>query len=184
MLDARAGGVMSNRIGSASRENRSHFAASAMLAAFLTFALAFGLGTIGFLVGSILFLGPPILICTIALERLTFVDGWARAKELARGEGLRIFMYLLCLALLVVLLELTLIQLAASSLNSLSTETLVVFYYPLFGVVIGAGQGLMSAFVVQAYLDARMRYDEVGLDDLVALIEKEEEENEGEPDEA
>lgn len=153
---------------------RSHLFASAMLAGFLTFAITIAMGPLGNFLGAHLLMGPPILIHVIALEGLSFTDGWARTKEIARGEALRTFLYLLCLALALVLLEQVVAASSYTALRSFTgSDTASLINLPIFGVVMGVGMSLMTAFALQAYLQLRARDDEnFDIDDLAAELDE------------
>ena len=183
VIGASAGESISLRdAGVALRPFRSHILASAMLSAFLTFILANILGLyFGLFLGAHLFLGPPFLLHAIAIEKKSFVDGWARTKELVRGQALRLFLYLLCITLAIVMVEITVLQLAARAIDSVaSTRLVLITYYPLLGVILGAGMALTSAYLVIAYLDVRGRIDDVDIQTIANEMFEDDEEDESE----
>lgn len=80
---------------------RNIFAASLLSA--MVSLLLFVLGPIVIFIRDPL-LGPPIIVHAIALERRTLYEAWARARFLLSGNWLRVFVYLLTLALGLILL--------------------------------------------------------------------------------
>lgn len=147
--------------GAGLRGYRSHLFAAAMLASFLTLALTFAMGLLGAFLGSHLMLGPPVLAQVISLERATFSEAWMRMKELARGQALRTFLYLLCGALMVVMAEILISGIIFSILSAAIDEGVaVVVNTPIAGIVSGFGLALMSAFTLESYLELRARQDE------------------------
>ncbi len=99
------GGATWRGAGARTKPQRSHIAAAAMLATALTLFLGVALDLLGFAVAPFLFLGPPLLIHAIALEGLSFVDGWARMRALMKGEAARTIVYLVSVALALALAQ-------------------------------------------------------------------------------
>lgn len=163
--------------GAGLRGYRSHLLAAAMLATFLTLALTFSMGLLGAFLGSHLMLGPPILAQVISLERATFSTAWIRMKDLARGQALRTFLYLLCAALMIVLTEILVAGIVYTILaGAIDEDIAAVINTPFAGIVSGFGLALMSAFILESYLELRVRDDEdFNLEELAAELEEEEE---------
>ena len=164
--------------------SRSHLFAAAMLSAFLVLAVSVAMGLVGFFLGAQLLLGPPLLVHVIALERLSFTDGWARTREIVRGNALRMFLYLLCIALGLMLVEFPLAQgISALLLEVIPTDFPELVFFPVLGIVIGVGMSLMSAFMFESYLDLRAREDEdFDFEQLAEELEQDDDDEEEEPD--
>ena len=158
------------------RGYRSHLVVAAMLASFLTLALTFAMGLLGAFVGSHLLLGPPILAQVIALERASFSEAWIRTKELLRGQALRLFLYLLCAALMIVMAEIIISGIVFTVLvAAIDEDVAVVVNTPIAGIVSGFGLALMSAFALESYLELRTRQDEdFGIEGLATELEDDE----------
>lgn len=188
MVAGLVGRQPSFRSGRVFKDVRSHLLAAAMLSAFLTFCLTIALQPLGNSLATHLVLGPPVLVHAIAIERLSFTDAWARTKDIARGQGLRTFLYLLCITLVLVLVELS-IGAAAYTLFANSTEggTAALLNLPILGLVLSLvlslGMALMTAFALAAYLDLRTRHDEIGVEEMAAEYDEGEEEQVEEEDE-
>jgi hypothetical protein len=117
-------------------------------------------------------LGPPIVVHAIAVEGRILQAAVPRARELVRGETLRLLGYLFLFALAVKLVEAVLLLLVSSGLAALGVED---------GVPVIVGNVVMAALMSGAlvlpftaaatfacYLDVRARTEEV---DAAALEE-------------
>jgi hypothetical protein len=103
-------------------------------------------------------LGPPILLHTIAVERVPLANGWRRTSELMRGGVLRTILYLftfsLFLYLLTGLISGGLIQLVFSALSGFPASALAVSIVALLAAI---PQVFLAAALLVAYFDARSR---------------------------
>jgi hypothetical protein len=108
-------------------------------------------------------MGPPILVQVIAHERKTLQEALPRARSLWRRQLLRIFLYLLSMALGLTLVWLVLVLLAQGALASSGIE-FSAFGEVLFGLGAGALFGLslplMIAMSTLAYIDLRARTED------------------------
>ena len=196
LLAARAQGVMAGALSGADvtlrdagrrqRGVRSHLLAAAAVAALLTFILLMAMGPVGSLVATHLFLGPTILVSVIVFERKSFQEGWIRTRELLRGHGMRLFLYLLCIALALVMIEVILsslvIGLAVTATGGGAFWDVVL---PFTGwILAGLGLSFMSAVGLVAYFDLRSKADEdFEVADLEEAPEEEREDEDPEEDE-
>ena len=140
---------------------RSHLIAGAMIAALLTLLFLQLLGLLGALVASHLLVGPPIFAQVIALERKPLQDAWARTKELWKGNVLRLFLYLLCAALGLVMFEVIVSGIIFTVLATATGEAAaVIVNTPVSGAVSGLGVSFMSALGLVAYFDLRSKDEE------------------------
>lgn len=192
LLAARAEGVMVGALtggdvtireaGRRQRNVRTHLFTAAAVAAFLTLILLLAMGLLGALVAAHLFLGPTILVSVIVFEEQSFQEGWIRTKQLLRGHGMRLFLYLLCIAMALVLVEIVLsgltIRLAVAVAGSGALSNVAL---PFTGWVSGTGAwgglglSFMSAVGLMAYFDLRSKAEE---DFEVADLAEEDEEPE------
>ena len=140
---------------------RSHLLAAVMVAAFLSLVLFFGLGPMGGALGAHIVLGPPVLIQVIALEKRPFDESWIRMRELLRGSALRVFLYVLCVALAVLLVEVVVGGVIYTLLSRVvGVEPAIVVNTPISGALSGLGLSFMSALGLVAYFDLRSKAEE------------------------
>jgi hypothetical protein len=143
---------------------RSHLLAAAMISGVLALLLLLMFGPLGGISGPHLFLGPPILIHVIALERETFQDAWRRTRSLLSGQTLRTILYLLCLALGLGLMEQII---GALAFTGPATFAFIVFAYAVLGATIGLGLSFMAASTLVSYFGIRSDKEKsFALDDL------------------
>lgn len=146
--------------------SRSHLLACGMIATLLTLILAQVNPLLG-LIGPHLVLGPPILAQVVGLERRTLVEAWARLRVLAKGQALRIFLYLLCAALALVMFEVIIAGLIFTLVrNSAGADAGAIATIPVEAVLTGLGLSFMAAVSLVAYFDCRTRTEDFELDDL------------------
>ena len=174
LLAARAAVLMSQALAGTegqpmepSQTGRSHLLAGGMLSSFLTFAFTLALGILGAYVGPHLILGPPIFVQILALEKGPFDEAWVRTKAFLKGNAMRVFLYLLCAALALVMVKIlfdALIFTVLIQLVGLSTARDPAAF--LAGASFGLTLSFMSALGLVAYLELRTRHEEFGIDDL------------------
>lgn len=156
------------------RGHRSHMLACGMIAMLLTFVLAQVNPLLG-LIGPHLVLGPPLLVQVVGLEREPLGAAWRRVREMVRGQALRIFLYILCAALALVMFEVILAGLVFTLVaNASSTDAGAIAGIPIEVISSGIGLGFMAAFGLVAYFDCRTRFEGLELDDLKRNEEVEE----------
>lgn len=86
------------RAGREVKRNAKDVITAALSAGMICLALATFFGPIGLLILGTFF-GPPILMQAICLEEVSLQEGWARTRLLLKGHALRVFGYLLTIAL-------------------------------------------------------------------------------------
>lgn len=150
------------------RPVKSHVIAAGMISLLLSGGVAVLLiYNLGPFVAPYLFLGPPVLAPVIALEGKTLPEGWRRTRRLLSGNALRLFLYLLCAALLLSLTQLILGQTLLSALSSLGTGfALVLVATAAWSTLLGLAFSLMVAVTLIAYFDLRSRKENFALEDL------------------
>lgn len=108
-------------------------------------------------------MGPPIVVQVIAHERKTLQEALPRARSLWRRQLLRIFLYLLSIALGLTLLWLVLVLAAqgAFASNGLEFSALGEVLFSLgAGALFGLSLPLMITMSTLAYIDLRARTDD------------------------
>lgn len=147
------------------KEVRSHSVAAAMVAALIAFAfmiiLSAVLAGLGPSVAIHLILGPPVLAQVITIEKRPLQDAWARTKAVGQGQVGRLFLYLFCVALLLVMVEL----LIGGALLALFARFTSDFGVGVANVVLGVvmsslGLSFMAAMGLVAYFDLRSKSDD------------------------
>lgn len=163
--------------GEALRTSRSHLLACGMIATLLTLILAQVNPLLG-LIGPHLVLGPPILAQVIGLENTTLIEGWGRVRVLVKGQALRIFLYVLCAALALVMFEVIITGLIFTLVaNAAGGDAGAIAAIPIEAATAGFGLSFMAAFSLVAYFDCRTRAEDFDVDDLKELDEPEPEED-------
>ena len=149
------------------RDARSHLVAAGMVGAGVAVVLTLGFGLLGALVGMHLMLGPPVLSQSVAIEGRPFQEALARARELLRGQSLRVFLYLLCAALALSMFELMVIRLAVVAASALLNGNLAAIGSGvLIGGTLGLGLSFMAAVGLVTYFDVRSRNETFDVTDL------------------
>ena len=118
-------------------------------------------------------MGPPIVVQVIAHERKTLQEALPRARSLWRRQLLRVFLYLLSIALGLTLVWLVLVLVAQGALasNGLEFSALGEIIFALgAGALFGLSLPLMVTTSTLAYIDLRARTEE---DFSGAVLEKE-----------
>jgi hypothetical protein len=108
-------------------------------------------------------MGPPIVVQVIAHERKTLQEALPRARSLWRRQLLRIFLYLLSIALGLTLLWLVLVLAAQGALasNGLEFSGLGEVLFALgAGALFGLSLPLMITMSTLAYIDLRARTED------------------------
>jgi hypothetical protein len=108
-------------------------------------------------------MGPPIVVQVIAHERKTLQEALPRARSLWRRQLLRIFLYLLSIALGLTLFWLVLVLLAQGALASNGVEFSAlgeVLFALGAGALFGLCLPLMIAMSTLAYIDLRARTED------------------------
>jgi hypothetical protein len=117
-----------------------------------------------------LFIGPPIVITAIMLERKGYLDALKRAKELMATNWSRTLLYLITFSAGIGLLSLIIEQLALSAVAAATTS---VVGYALVVVVSVMVPSLVAGYVacvwLIAYFDLRVRMEEFTTTDMIAL---------------
>ena len=98
------------------RRNAKDVVTAALFAGMICLALATFLGPLGLLLLGTFF-GPPILMQIICIEQVSMQEGWARTRGLIKGHALRIFGYLLTVALGVGIIGALVVSLVASTVT-------------------------------------------------------------------
>ncbi len=159
LAERRAGDPMT--LGEAWHVLRGHgraATASALVAAGLAIlitALPF-LGLLLTLVFLPLYLGPPLLGHSVALERLGLREGFDRVRSLTARNGGRVFLYLIATALAIGAIAILLIGgVGAFLLVDAPYALRVVGYSLLQGVALGALVGYLATFELVVYQDLK-----------------------------
>lgn len=154
-------GTPHRSVGERLRPQRSHIAASAMLAGVLTFFIVLALQQLGLLIGLNLFLGPPLLIHAIAVEGLSFGDAWMRMKELMRGEAVRIIIYLVSISLGIGLAQIVVVGSILVGLTEVALGTAVELVVSLVVYVLVEALALafMACVGMAGYLELKSRQE-------------------------
>lgn len=152
---------ISRSVGERLRPQRSHIAAAAMLAGVLTFFLVLALPQLGLIIGLNLFLGPPLLIHAIAIEGLSFGDGWIRMKELMKGEVARILVYLVSISLGIGLFQIVLVGSILVGLASvaLGSAAELVVSVAVYVVIESLALAFMACVGMAGYLELKSRQE-------------------------
>jgi hypothetical protein len=121
----------------------------------------------GFLIYTPYLHGPPLLAQIVAAEEVTFGRALRRFRELIRGYGLRIFMYLMTPAL--VLGMITLFVLASLVQSTPEDAGLPVLYSIVIaqGVAMGLGAAFLSCAQAVCYLGLRAEREDLTLEALI-----------------
>jgi hypothetical protein len=138
-----------------------------LLAALLSLFFYLGFGAsglliLGFMLAIPLSAGPPILLHVVGLEDRSIREAFPRFRGLLKGQGLRMFVYLLLLGLMATLVSNILVQLVGVGVLQvgLSGGSLTAAGVVLGTVFLGISDLLLSAGLLVAYVDARKREDE------------------------
>lgn len=99
------------------KRNAKDVVTAALFAGMICLALATFLGPIGLLLLGTFF-GPPIVMQVICLEQVSMQEGWARTRALIKGHALRIFGYLVTIALGVGMIGALFVSLVASAVTA------------------------------------------------------------------
>jgi hypothetical protein len=106
---------------------------------------------------AVLFIGPPILIHTIALEDLDLPEGWARTRALMTGHWLRMIGYLVCISMGIGLLTTTAGGLAAQLLDDANRWVALAILFPFQIVVVALLYPYAAAAGYVCYYDVAAR---------------------------
>lgn len=139
-------------------------AACGIASALLAMVAVMLMGPLGILVQP-LFVGPPILLQVVAVEGRSFRDASTRTRRLLAGEWARLLAYLFAIALvlgnLVVVAAYGLAR-AGSGLGAAVEVAVLVALLALPGLLMP----FMACAGVVAYVDARVRKEDLAADDL------------------
>jgi hypothetical protein len=134
--------------------------ASALLAALFATILVVILGPIGQLI-MYTFIGPPIVVHAVTLESRPFSGAWQRARELVRMEAMRIFVYVINVALGITLIVQAALRGLAFATRDAADGLEAVVLSLLAGVLLGLTIPFLVATGVVSYLDLRARKEEL-----------------------
>jgi hypothetical protein len=134
--------------------------ASALLAALFATILVVILGPIGQLI-MYTFIGPPIVVHAVTLESKPFSGAWQRARELVRMEAMRIFVYVINVALGITLIVQAALRGLAFATRDAADGLEAVVLSLLAGVLLGLTIPFLVATGVVSYLDLRARKEEL-----------------------
>jgi hypothetical protein len=134
--------------------------ASALFAALLATILVVILGPIGQLIMYTL-LGPPIVVHAVTLESKSFSGAWRRARELMRMEAMRVFVYVINIALGITLVVQGSLRTLASATRDAADGLQAVALSLLGGVLLGLTIPFLVVTGVVSYLDLRARKDDL-----------------------
>jgi hypothetical protein len=134
--------------------------ASALLAALIATVLVVILGPIGQLLMYAI-IGPPIVLHAVTLESRQFSAAWRRARELLRMEAMRIFVYVINVALGIILVVQGTLRTVASATRDAADGIQAVALSLLGGVLLGLTIPFLVATVVVSYLDLRARKEDL-----------------------
>ena len=182
LLSARTGRIVASRLAGREvqapdvvrelRPQRSHLLAAAAAAALVALLVGQFLRAIAPFLDFHLLMGPPVLVHVIAMENKSLQEAWTRAKSLIAGQLMRTFLYLLCAALALVMMEQIISLFVLAVLPGAIGENALYAAAALFaGGVVGLGLGIMSCFTLEAYLDLRTRYESFETEDLKRDLE-------------
>ena len=144
-----------------------HILAGGMVAAFLTLFFTQFLGLLGAFVGWHVAMGPPVFAQVVGFEKRPVQEAFRRVRQLAKGSALRVFMYLLCAALALVMFETILSNTLLAGLDAaVGAGAAEAIFIPFSGLVTGLGLAFMCSMGVIAYLDMRARFEDFDGDDL------------------
>jgi hypothetical protein len=147
-----------------------HIGAAVLLTELLVTVVSFYAGFFAQLIGLPFRLGPPVLILVIALEKLRLGPAWMRTRALIKGNGLRIYTYLLMLGLLSFVPLITIQSLAGSAIvgeDEILSYTERLFYNGVGIFLFAIFDAVLAAGLVVTYVDLRKREDEnFSLDEL------------------
>ena len=132
-----------------------------MLAGVLIFFMVLALQQLGLLIGLNLFLGPPLLIHAIAIEGLSFGDAWIRMKELMKGEGARIIIYLVSISLGVGLVQIVVVGSLLVGLTeiALGSPVELIVSIVVYVVVEALALTYMACVGMAGYLELKSRQE-------------------------
>ena len=128
--------------------------AALMTLLFSTFILP---GILGEMIGAAFFLGPPILVQVVAVERMQLVEGWARTRLLLRGNWGRVVLYVFNLALALGFFVAFAVQSLALAAEGGSTALRFMSLGFLQAVLFGLGAGFIAIFGAVLYADLAAR---------------------------
>lgn len=134
--------------------------ASALLGALFATILVVILGPMGQLI-MYTFIGPPIVVHVVTLESKPFSEAWRRARELMRMEAMRIFVYLINVALGITLVVQGSLRTLAFATRDAADGLQAVALSLLGGVLLGLTIPFLVATGVVSYLDLRARKEEL-----------------------
>jgi hypothetical protein len=134
--------------------------AAALLAALIATVLVVILGPIGQLVMYAI-IGPPIVVHAVTLESKPFSGAWRRARELARMEAMRIFVYVINVALGITLVVQGSLRAVAIATSDAADGLQAVVLSLLGGVLLGLTIPFLVATGVVSYLDLRARKEDL-----------------------
>jgi hypothetical protein len=132
--------------------------AALMTLLFSTFILPDALGE---MIGAAFFLGPPILVQVIAVERMQLVEAWARTRLLLRGNWGRIVLYIFNLALALSFFVLISVRSLAVTADGGSTAVRFLALGFLQALMFGVGTAFIVIFVAVMYADLAAHYEKV-----------------------
>ncbi|MDQ4095257.1 MAG: hypothetical protein M3174_03500 [Actinomycetota bacterium] len=165
MAPALAGQRVSfGRAGRGLRGALPHVFAAAMISTLLTFVLSQLDPVLLARVAPFLVIGPPVLAQVLAIERRPLGEAWRRTRELVTGQALRVFLYLLCMALAVAMFRELLVGLVFQATRGLGDAGLLSAL--AFTILTGLGLSFMAAAGLVTYLDCRTRTETYALEDL------------------
>jgi hypothetical protein len=134
--------------------------ASALLGALFATILVVILGPMGQLI-MYTFIGPPIVVHVVTLESKPFSEAWRRARKLMRMEAMRIFVYLINVALGITLVVQGSLRTLAFATRDVADGLQAVALSLLGGVLLSLTIPFLVATGVVSYLDLRARKEEL-----------------------
>jgi hypothetical protein len=134
--------------------------ASALLGALFATILVVILGPMGQLI-MYTFIGPPIVVHVVTLESKPFSEAWRRARKLMRMEAMRIFVYLINVALGITLVVQGSLRTLAFATRDAADGLQAVALSLLGSVLLGLTIPFLVATGVVSYLDLRTRKEEL-----------------------
>jgi hypothetical protein len=130
--------------------------AAALFSAILSMLALSLLGFLGVLLQP-LFVGPPIVIQVIAIERLRLRDAWPRTRTIAAGSWVRIFGTLIGVVLGLALALLAIFGLVDAATSTAGDAIRLVAFVAAQGLVAGLTHPLLAAAQFVLYRDLTER---------------------------
>lgn len=140
-----------------------------LLVAMLSIAALFlPFGPLGSIVIVPMLLGPPVLAHVIVVEARSFPEAAARSRMLLGGNWGRVLITLLNVAFILGILQLVLLSLSAAALAGSAGGIGLVVLTLIQTLIAALALPYLSAAAFVAYLDLRVRNEDLGWDHLAA----------------